>query len=402
MRIRGIGLLVILCVMMPLSGCWDAEELNQRAVVSGISIDRGPGNNNYEVSFQVIIADEISGKIGRGGTPTTVYSAEGRSIIEAIRKASIQVPRLMSTAHVRIVVISEELAREGISDILDFLDRDSDIRLTAKVFVAKKGIRALDVIAGLSPMGKITAYTLAQKAEISSREFGANYPVEVDDLIRDVLVPNSGPVINGVDIEGSVEEVRNKSNLGATDNLGLLVMSNLAVFKGDQMKGWLNEQESKGFVWLRNLLQNTSIVITPGDQGVITLDVHRGKTSIQAILKDREDPVFIVKVMSQLSVREMDGTVDLRDPAALNEMEKDVNEEIVKNIKAAVQKAQSLNSDIICFGRTLELQHPKVWKQLKSQWSEIFPKVAVEYQVDSIIRNSQMRDRSFKYNLKKE
>jgi len=402
MRIRGIGLLVILCVMLPLSGCWDAEELNQRAVVSGIGIDRGPGNNNYVVSLQVIIADEISGKIGRGGTPTTVYSAEGRSIIEAIRKASIQVPRLMSTAHVRIVVISEELAREGISDILDFLDRDSDIRLTAKVFVAKKGIRALDVIAGLSPMGKITAYTLAQKAEISSREFGANYPVEVDDLIRDVLVPNSGPVINGVDIEGSVEEVRKKSNLGATDNLGLLVMSNLAVFKGDQMKGWLNEQESKGVVWLRNLLQNTSIVITPGDQGVITLDVHRGKTSIQAILKDREDPVFIVKVMSQLSVREMDGTVDLRDPAALNEMEKDVNEEIVKNIKAAVQKAQSLNSDIICFGRTLELQHPKVWKQLKSQWSEIFPKVAVEYQVDSIIRNSQMRDRSFKYNLKKE
>ncbi|MFR9710877.1 Ger(x)C family spore germination protein [Paenibacillus sp. MB22_1] len=402
MRIRAMWLLVILCVMLPLSGCWDAEELNRRAVVSGIGIDRGPGNKNYLVSFQVIIADEISGKIGRGGTPTTVYTAEGRSIMEAVRKASLQVPRLMSTAHVRIVVISEELARQGISDILDFLDRDSDIRLTAKIFIAKKGIRALDVIAGLSPMGKITAYTLAQKAEMTSREYGANYPVEVDDLIREVLVPNSGPVINGVDIVGSVREVRKKNNLEETDNLGLLVMSNLAVFKGDQLKGWLNENESRGLIWLRDKLHNTSIVITPDDQGTITLDVRRSKTSIRAILKDGEDPIFVVKVMAQLSVREMDSPIDFRDLATLDALEKDVNQEILKDIKAAVQTAQSLNSDVLCFGRTLELQHPKVWKQLKGQWSDIFPKVAVEYHIDSIVRNSQMRDRSFQYNLKKK
>lgn len=163
MRIRAMWLLVILCVMLPLSGCWDAEELNRRAVVSGIGIDRGPGNKDYLVSFQVIIADEISGKIGRGGTPTTVYTAEGRSIMEAVRKASLQVPRLMSTAHVRIVVISEELARQGISDILDFLDRDSDIRLTAKIFIAKKASERSTLLPGCPPWGKSPRIRLLKK-----------------------------------------------------------------------------------------------------------------------------------------------------------------------------------------------------------------------------------------------
>lgn len=402
MRNRGLLLLAVLYAVLPLSGCWDAEELNRRAVVSGIGVDLAPGNKEYLVSFQVIIADEISGKSGRGATPTMVYSARGRSIMEAVRKASTLVPRLMSTAHARIVVISEELARQGISDIVDFLDRDSDIRLTAKIYVAKSGVRAHDILSGLSAMGKISAYTLAQKTEMTAQELGANYLIEIDDVIRDMTLPNSGPVINGVDILGSAEEVRKKSNLEKTDNLGILRMSNLAVFKGDRLKGWLNEEESLGLIWIKGRLNKTSIVITPEDQGVITLDVRRSKTSTQVSLKDPEHPVVVIKVTAQLSVREMDSAIDLRNPAALNELEIYVNKEITKKMKSVVDKAQSLNSDIFCFGQKFERQHPKAWKQLKGKWSDLFPKLEVEYQVDSIVRNSQMRDRSFKYDLKEE
>ncbi|WP_178023264.1 Ger(x)C family spore germination protein [uncultured Paenibacillus sp.] len=402
MRNRGLLLLAILCAVLPLSGCWDAEELNRRAVVSGIGIDRAPGEQEYRVSFQVIIADEISGKSGRGATPTMVYSAQGRSVMEAVRKVSLLVPRLVSTAHTRIVVISEELARQGISDIVDFLDRDSDIRLTTKIYIAKNGVQAHDIMSGLTPMGKITAYTLAQKTEMTAQEFGANYPIELDDIIRDLLVPDSGPVINGVDILGSVKEVGKKSSLEKTDNLGIIRMSNLALFKGDKLKGWLNEEESLGLVWIKDKMNKTPIVISPDGQGEISLDVRRSKTSTRVILKDPEHPVVVLKVTAQLSIREMDSTIDLRDPAALSELEVYVNKEIVKKMKMAVSKAQSLNSDIFCFGQKFERQHPQAWKQFKGKWSDLFPKLEVEYQVDSIVRNSQMRDRSFKYDLKEE
>ncbi|MCH1640809.1 Ger(x)C family spore germination protein [Paenibacillus timonensis] len=402
MRNRGLLLLAILCAVLPLSGCWDAEELNRRAVVSGIGIDRAPGEQEYRVSFQVIIADEISGKSGRGATPTMVYSAQGRSVMEAVRKVSLLVPRLVSTAHTRIVVISEELARQGISDIVDFLDRDSDIRLTTKIYIAKNGVQAHDIISGLTPMGKITAYSIAQKTEMTAQEFGANYPIELDDIIRDLLVPDSGPVINGVDILGSAKEVGKKSNLEKTDNLGIIRMSNLALFKGDKLKGWLDEEESLGLVWIKDKMNKTPIIIAPDGLGEISLDVRRSKTSIRVIPKDPEHPVVVVKVTAQLSIREMDSTIDLRDPAALSALEVYVNKEIVKKMKSAVSKAQSLNSDIFCFGQKFERQHPKAWKQLKGKWSDLFPKLEVEYQVDSIVRNSQMRDRSFKYDLKEE
>ncbi|MGG6314185.1 Ger(x)C family spore germination protein [Paenibacillus macerans] len=395
---------VILCSMLlPITGCWDAIELNRRAVVAGIGIDEMPGKERYLVSFQIIIADEISGKAGRGATPVSIYSARGRSVMEAVRRLSRKVPRLVSTAHTRVVVISEELAREGISDIVDFLDRDSDIRLTAKIYIVKKGIMAKDVTSALSPIGKITAYALAQKAEMTAGEYGANYSVEVDDVIRGMLVPNGGPTINGIEMQpDETDEARRKSNLEKADSVGLITVSNMAVFKGDQLKDWLNEEESQGLVWIKNKLKNTSIIINPDGDGDITLDVRRNKTSTKVKFKDAEHPVIQFNVTAQLSVREMDSKIDLRDPQALHGLEGQVNEEIIRKMKSAVKKAQSLNSDIFGFGEAIKRQNPKAWTQLEGKWADMFPRLEIEYHVDSIVRNSQMRDRSFKYNMKEK
>ena len=111
-------------------------------------------------------------------------------------------PRILSLAHTGLIVISDEVARNGIIDLFDYLDRDSDIRLTTEIMVAAEGQKAEDVVAVLTPIGKITAFALVQKIELTSRQLSENFRVEVDDVIRDLLVPGGGPVINGVMIEG--------------------------------------------------------------------------------------------------------------------------------------------------------------------------------------------------------
>src|SRR5690606_5083051 len=153
-------------------------------------IDQAPGEEGQLlVTFQVIIADEISGKTGRGATPTSVYYGKGHTISEAIRNASRQVPRLTSTAHTRLIVISESIARKGIAEIMDFLDRDSDIRLSSDVVIAKEDLTAEEVTASLTPIGKIMAYSLSEKVEFASSQLGENYPMVIDDIMRDLLIP---------------------------------------------------------------------------------------------------------------------------------------------------------------------------------------------------------------------
>ena len=56
--------------------------------------------------------------------PVTVFSATETTTLEAVRKISTAAPRQIFPSHLRILVIGEQLAREGIADLLDGLLRD--------------------------------------------------------------------------------------------------------------------------------------------------------------------------------------------------------------------------------------------------------------------------------------
>lgn len=396
---KGLLSLFLVVGMLSLTGCWDAIELNKRAVVSGIGIDlnEGIGPEKYLVSLQVIIADEISGKASRGATSTSVYQATGQTIVDAIRNTSRKVPRLVSAAQAKIVVLSEEVARDGISGIIDFLERDSDVRLTAKVFVAKKGLTASEVVSVVTPVGKIPSYSLAQKTDMTSGELGENYSVEVDDVIRSLLVPDSGPVINGLVMEGNTEESGKKSNLESSLSGGIVIIKGMAAFKGDKMQTWLNSEESRGLVWIRNKMKRTIMVLHPDEGETIAMEVIISRTKLKASVQDPEHPVIRIKIMTQFSIREVNSTIDLRDPYELYKLESKIEKKMQEQLQMTVDKAQTINCDIFKFGEEIERTNPAVWKKIKNRWGQIFPNVQVEYDIETVIRNSQMRDRSFKY-----
>ncbi len=397
---RWFAFLVLGCCLAMMTGCWDAVELNRRAIVSGIGIDWMESKSQYLISFQTVVADEISGKAGRGATPTSVYQASGKTVIEAMRNTSRKVPRIISLAHTGLIVISDDVARNGIVDLFDYLDRDSDIRLTAEILVAGKGQRAEEVVAVLTPIGKITAFALAQKIDLTSRQLSENFRVEVDDVIRGMLTPGGGPIINGVILEGSKEGAAKKSNLESAKSDGLAVISNLAVFKGGKLKGWMTKEESRGTVWIRDKMQKTPLHIKlENGQGEVAFDVMRSKTRIEAELQDPLQPIIRIFVEPNLSIREVNSSIDLRDPHTMKILEEAVNKEVVRILKKAVEKSKRLDSDILGFSHVIERTKPAVWRELKDRWDVIYPRIQVEYQVNSVVRNSQMRDRSFKHDI---
>lgn len=69
-------------------------------------------------------------KGGMGSSPVTLYEASGKSVNEAIRKLTQVSPRIIYLGHLRVVVISEELAKEGIATTVDFYHVDGKLDLT--------------------------------------------------------------------------------------------------------------------------------------------------------------------------------------------------------------------------------------------------------------------------------
>ncbi len=163
-RLFFIGsLLPCLMIILSLTGCWDSVELNRRAIVSGVAIDRGPTDEEkYVLSFQVIIADEISGENARGASPVVVYKGSGRTMFEALANASRQTARFLSLGHIRVIIISEKFAREGIKDMMDVFERESETRLSSYIFISK-GQPAIESLTTMTAFGKIPANDLVEK-----------------------------------------------------------------------------------------------------------------------------------------------------------------------------------------------------------------------------------------------
>ncbi|KWX87208.1 hypothetical protein AMQ83_14480 [Paenibacillus riograndensis] len=75
-RKMGLSLVIAMQMLLPLvlTGCWDSVELNRRAIVSGVAIDRGPSEAQKSVlSFQGIVGYEISGEQTRSKSPVALY-----------------------------------------------------------------------------------------------------------------------------------------------------------------------------------------------------------------------------------------------------------------------------------------------------------------------------------------
>lgn len=389
---------VQLVIPLVLAGCWDSVELNRRAIVSGVAIDRGEGEaEKYVLSFQVIVADEISGENARGISPVALYTGKGHTMYEALANASRQTARYLSLGHVRVLVVSEKLAREGIKDMLDVLERESDTRLTSLIFVAK-GQQAREIMSTMTVFSKIPANDLVEKLDTTSKNFGYNYRIEVDDVIRGIQLRGGGPVINGVITDGSREGADTNDNMKTIAPQAVIKVTELAAFKDDRLIGWLKGDTALATALLHNKIKGYPAVIRYPGAGYLAFNVYQSQLEVGVKAADPEHPVFTVKISQQASIKESPNSLDLTSPETLRNLSPILTEDTAEKIKASIETAKKYKSDYIGFGLAMERKNPQGWKKVRDHWEDVFAACEFRIEADAVIRHTDMRSNSFQVN----
>ncbi|MEK5029039.1 Ger(x)C family spore germination protein [Paenibacillus sp. FSL M7-1046] len=393
-------LLSILQIVLPLvlTGCWDSVELNRRAIVSGVAIDRGPSEKEkYRLSFQVIVSEEISGENTRSTSPVSLYTGSGRTMFEALANASRQTARFLSLAHVRVLVISEEFAREGIKDMLDVLERESDTRLTSLMFISR-GQPASDLMSTMTVFSKIPANDLVEKLDTTSKQFGYNFRVEVDDVVRGIQTVGGGPIINGVFTTGDRNSADTNDNMKTIAPSAILRVSGMAAFRDDKLKGWLDGNAALGTVLLHNKIKEVPVIVKSPAGGYISFNVYKSQVHLEVQAKDPEHPVITIKITQQAALKESANVLNLTSPQVLEELSGRLTDETRKQIEAAVSAARELKSDYLGFGEAVERRNPRGWKKVRDHWEDVFAHCEVRIEGDAVIRHTDMRSNSFQVN----
>jgi spore germination protein KC len=112
---------LVTLIMMIVTGCWNRKELDQISLATAIGIDKK--GDAYDISVQLLNSDEIAGNKGGGQRlpVVTLQIGRGETVFESFRKLTTSSPRKILSSHLRIIVLGEDMAEEGIAKVLDLL-----------------------------------------------------------------------------------------------------------------------------------------------------------------------------------------------------------------------------------------------------------------------------------------
>ncbi|WP_165279899.1 Ger(x)C family spore germination protein [Paenibacillus protaetiae] len=101
---------ICICCSFITGGCWDYHDINHRSIPLIIGISKGK-EKAYSVSLQIPIPAEKK-------LTVKVISSEGNTASEAVNNIRINVENYIDLLSVQLIVISQDLAQEGIKEEL--------------------------------------------------------------------------------------------------------------------------------------------------------------------------------------------------------------------------------------------------------------------------------------------
>ncbi|MCJ8009958.1 Ger(x)C family spore germination protein [Lederbergia wuyishanensis] len=386
-----------------LTGCGSQKELTDIAIVTALGIDKDE-NGMYVGTFQIVNPTNVAGGLQGGsageGTAVTVYTATGKNIVDVSRRASIKVSRLLYYAHTNLVVVSEDIAREdGISNILDALDRDVQFRTTTNFAIARNA-KAADILSIVTPIDKIPAKKAIENLKFSEKKWGGNIIVNVREIIEDLTTTGKEPVIPGYAAEGNLEAGKQLENLHYTSPKATIHAAGLGVFKGDKLINWVDEYDGIGIVWILDKVKEANITVDwKESKDAISYQVMRDNIKVSYELDD-SIPNFSIYIRVKGDLGEVDAPININDRKIQAEIEKKLEKKIKEKIQFAIKLAQQNKTDIFGFGEKIYRSNPDTWKTLNQDWNdERFPEIKVKITVDASILRTGLKTNPFLFQM---
>ncbi len=379
-----------------LSGCWSSDQLSDLAIVSALAIDLNE-EGQYLGTLQIINPGNIPGSLqgGVAGTsPTvTVYTATGDNLVEMDNRITSKISRRPFFAHTSLLIISEELAREeGISLILDALERGLEFRNTTRVVIARD-TKAGDLAKVLTSVDKVPAENIRNLLESAELINGSTLNVNLQEVIKSLVTKGKEPLIGGASILGDKEKGGGMENLQSAKPDTVLEANGMAVFKEGKLIDWLDGEKARGTLWILDGVQTTTVNAEwENEEEALAYYVIREKTNISAEMREGK-PTISINVRAEGDIRSVNVPIELTNPHVVLEVEKAFEKEIKEEIEAAIEVSQENKTDVLGFGEVVSRSHPKEWKVLEQKWNDrSFPELEVEVIVDAFIRRTGMRN----------
>lgn len=367
-----VFLLLILSAILLTTGCWNRKELDHLAIVAAVGVDKGE-DQKIKLTVQVIKPGALKSP-SEGGSGKEkgawIVKSSGNTIFEAVRNFVEKSGRKLFWPHTMVMVIGENMAKDGILSVIDWFIRDHEMRLLTWVLVTPG--EASEIISGDSGLEQIPASHLERMIK-DSGALSKSVAVNLLNVTNMLTSQSSHPVIGRI--------TKNKSGQDEEE----LLLKGAGVFRKDRLIGWLNPLETRGYLWIKGKVKSGVITTSCPKQPdkLISLEIIRSNSKIKPRL-EMGMLKYTIEVDVNSNLGEQMCIEDLANPEMIAVLEDEQRQAVEKEIVALIRKAQEeYKLDILGLGEATMREFPEEWNKVKERWEEEFPQAEVEVKVNS-------------------
>ncbi len=380
-----IFIFILITNMIFTSSCWNYNEINEKAIVSGAEVEYDEQKDKFilvlEVVKPMIAEKELKLK-------PQIIKQEGKNFFDSIRNSIEKTGKKALWSHTKVFILGKNIINNE-RKLLTFLDmvyRDAEIRSDTYILVSRED-KCGEILQANAEIQDITSYFLENMIKNYST-ISKYREIPVWEFVEDLEAEGISPTLPTVELT----EYRNKK---------ISIINGTAVFKGAKKVGWLNGNETKWLLFVIDEIKGGSLVIKEAmkeKDGKISLEIFDNKTKIKPIISNNEITMKI-DIETEVNINELESEIDFIDKKTRSEIEKNSEKQMKKYISDVIEKVQKeYKSDIFGFGSIIAREKPEEWEKLKNNWNDRFSRVKTELNVKINIRGSALRSKPIEVN----
>lgn len=375
------SILCISCVLCSLftTGCWNRQELNTLGITVGLGVDKV--EDGYNLSVQVVNPNQIASKAKTEHADVVLYQQKSPTIMEGMRKLTTVSPRKIYLAHLRVLIIGEEQARDGLVEVLDYLSREHEARADFYVIIAK-GMKASELLNVFTQIDTIPSIRIFNMMRESERLWAPTVGIRLDKILREQgNHAGKSSVLSGIEIKGDKELAKTKANIATIKPPGRLHYSGVAVLKHDKLVGWLNEKDGEAYNYIVNNVHFATLQVPCESSGKAVLEVVKARTKLKGSFQNGK-PMITVNVNVVSDIGESLCPKTIMNSAVIKKLEQSASEKLESELRHAIEHVQhKYQTDIFGFGEVFYRSHPREWRKLEPEWESEFKELQVDVKV---------------------
>ena len=385
MRTKFITILVVLIICFTtLSGSYSAEGLETLAYAVALGIDKGE-NDKIRLSLQFAILSNSSGGSSGGSSSqsqeSTVTTVDCSSIDSGIALINSYISKKVNLSHCKAIVISEELAYEGLSEYVYTLVNNLELRPDCNVIISR--CDASDYLNNSKPTLESVSARYYEFTLNSSEYTGYTQNINLSDFYSDMLstTTQAHAILGGINTNDTNNphpnlepyETAGSYKADETPIKSATVIENMgiAVFYNDRLVGELSGMECLSHLILIDYFKSATIS-TPNpynQESVISLYITADKSPDISVELINGTPYIDCNVSLDANILSLDENLDYSDEKTLNTIKEYASSYLEQSISSYLYKtSKEFHSDIGNFGCYISKNYLTWDEWIESDW----------------------------------